>query len=79
MNDRPAVVIDNGTGYTKMGFSGNVEPQFIVPTVIATKDQQIGNSSQHEGLDDLNFYIGNEATDHATTHQENYEYVISRR
>ena len=31
----PSVVIDNGTGYTKMGYSGNVEPQYIVPTAVA--------------------------------------------
>ncbi|KAL0408544.1 UNVERIFIED_CONTAM: Actin-related protein 3 [Sesamum radiatum] len=35
---RPAVVIDNGTGYTKMGFAGNVEPCFIVPTVVAVNE-----------------------------------------
>jgi len=34
----PAVVIDNGTGFTKMGFAGNCEPQYIVPTVIATQE-----------------------------------------
>ena len=28
-------VIDNGTGYTKMGFAGNPEPQHIIPTAIA--------------------------------------------
>ena len=27
-----ACVIDNGTGYTKLGFAGNSEPQFIIPT-----------------------------------------------
>lgn len=27
-----AVVIDNGSGYTKMGYAGNNEPQFIIPT-----------------------------------------------
>jgi len=26
--DLPAIVIDNGTGYTKMGFAGNMEPEF---------------------------------------------------
>ena len=34
----PAVVIDNGTGYTKMGYAGNCEPSFIVPSVIGTKE-----------------------------------------
>jgi len=29
------VVIDNGTGYTKMGFAGNAEPSHYFPTVIA--------------------------------------------
>lgn len=33
---RPAVVIDNGTGYTKMGYAGNYEPNYIIPTIIAT-------------------------------------------
>mgnify|MGYP001048788084 CR=1 FL=1 len=28
-------VIDNGTGYTKMGYAGNYEPQFIIPSLIA--------------------------------------------
>jgi len=34
----PSVVIDNGTGYTKMGYSGNVEPQYIVPTAVAKQE-----------------------------------------
>ena len=38
---RPAVVIDNGTGYTKMGYAGNVEPQYIVPTVAGFKRSQV--------------------------------------
>lgn len=55
----PAVVIDNGTGYTKMGFSGNSEPQFIIPSSIAVKEG-VG-VRQARGLDDLDFYIGDEA------------------
>lgn len=38
---RPAVVIDNGTGYTKMGYAGNVEPQYIVPTVAGFKPSKV--------------------------------------
>ncbi|CAD6250447.1 unnamed protein product [Miscanthus lutarioriparius] len=57
---RPAVVIDNGTGYafllsldlraearrryTKMGFAGNVEPCFITPTVVAVNDSFSGSA-----------------------------------
>ena len=34
----PAVVIDNGTGYTKLGYAGNTEPQHIIPSCIAVKE-----------------------------------------
>ena len=30
------VVIDNGTGFTKMGYAGNMEPSYLIPTSIAT-------------------------------------------
>ena len=33
--DLKTIVIDNGTGYTKMGYSNNLEPSFIIPTAIA--------------------------------------------
>ncbi|GAB2297863.1 Actin- protein 3 [Dionaea muscipula] len=69
---RPAVVIDNGTGYTKMGFAGNVEPSFIMPTVVAVNDsfvnqQRASNKSnwlpQYSAgvMADLDFMIGDEA------------------
>ncbi|KAI3516162.1 hypothetical protein L1887_15073 [Cichorium endivia] len=72
---RPAVVIDNGTGYTKMGFAGNVEPFFNVPTVVALNDsflsQPARNSlkgstswlTQHSAgvMADLDFHIGEDA------------------
>ncbi len=29
------IVIDNGTGFTKMGYAGNLEPSHKFPTVIA--------------------------------------------
>ena len=32
--DDKVVVINNGTGYTKMGYAGNVEPAFDIPTLI---------------------------------------------
>lgn len=55
----PAVVIDNGTGYTKMGYAINSQPQFIIPSAIAVKEG-VG-VRQARGLDDLDFYIGDEA------------------
>jgi actin-related protein 3 len=64
-NRLPAVVIDNGTGYTKMGYAGNTEPQFIIPSAIAIKESaSVGDTSQKrlgKGVEDLDFYIGDEA------------------
>ncbi|PWA78502.1 actin-like ATPase superfamily protein [Artemisia annua] len=78
---RPAVVIDNGTGYTKMGFAGNVEPCFIAPTVVAvnesfiTQPNRSSNKSssswlaQHSAgvMADLDFFIGEEAISKSRT------------
>ncbi|KAL9420793.1 hypothetical protein AB3S75_038380 [Citrus x aurantiifolia] len=69
---RPAVVIDNGTGYTKMGFAGNVEPCFILPTVVAVNESFLNQSrssskanwlAQYNAgvMADLDFFIGDEA------------------
>jgi len=66
----PAVVIDNGTGYTKMGFAGNSDPQFIIPSCIAIKENaKVGDTAIRrlgKGVEDLDFYIGDEAQDAAT-------------
>uniref|UniRef100_A0A061SHY4 Actin-related protein 3-like n=2 Tax=Tetraselmis sp. GSL018 TaxID=582737 RepID=A0A061SHY4_9CHLO len=58
----PAVVLDCGTGYTKLGYSGNVEPCSIFPTVISCSGgvKQRGSSSASP-LADLDFPIGYEA------------------
>lgn len=73
MNPRsglPAVVIDNGTGYTKMGYAGNDDPSFIIPTSIATqtsKGKQTA-ASQKKGVEDLDFFIGDEAVANSKTY-----------
>lgn len=54
----PVVVIDNGTGFTKMGYAGNEEPTYLMPTAYAD------NSSVKRAkgdLDDLDFSVGHEA------------------
>jgi len=38
------VVIDNGTGYTKMGYAGNLEPSYLIPSVIAKAVVKVGRS-----------------------------------
>lgn len=40
----PAVVMDNGTGFTKLGFAGNDSPSWVFPTAIATRNLSTGGS-----------------------------------
>lgn len=40
----PTVVIDNGTGYTKMGYAGNMDPSYIIPSTIATSLNKVSSS-----------------------------------
>ncbi|KAI5449659.1 Arp2/3 complex subunit, actin nucleation center [Naganishia albida] len=95
----PPLVIDNGTGYTKMGFAGNPEPSFVFPTVIATHGgsstsggksttstvhagsrpagappiaSKPGHLASKRGIDDLDFFIGNEAIANAKTYGLHY-------
>lgn len=35
------VVIDNGTGYSKMGYAGNMEPSYMMPSVIAMNVKKV--------------------------------------
>jgi actin-related protein 3 len=104
--EKPAVVIDNGTGYTKMGYAGNTEPSFIIPSVIATKDPKMVRSASAcchgllaaatacslphrasrpyvftaasqarkdwKGVEDLDFWIGDEAMARANEYTINY-------
>ncbi|KAJ2330865.1 Arp2/3 complex subunit, actin nucleation center, partial [Coemansia sp. RSA 2681] len=73
MSRLPPVVIDNGTGYTKMGFAGNTDPQFVIPTVIGLPNQQsrYGIASKR-GIEDLDFHIGDEATANSKSYNLNY-------
>jgi len=66
----PAVVLDNGTGYTKMGYAGNNEPSYIIPTAIACHDDN--KKTTKGGIPDLDFYIGDEAVENSSTYGINY-------
>jgi len=63
----PAIVIDNGTGYSKLGYAGNREPQYIIPSTIAIKENiKVGDQASRRltrGIEDLDFHIGDEALD----------------
>uniref|UniRef100_A0AAR2KTF9 Actin-related protein 3 n=1 Tax=Pygocentrus nattereri TaxID=42514 RepID=A0AAR2KTF9_PYGNA len=53
--------------YTKIGYAGNTEPQFIMPSCIAIRETAgVGDQAQRrlmKGVDDLDFFIGDEAID----------------
>lgn len=82
----PAVVMDNGTGLTKLGFAGNDSPSFVFPTAIATssasgkatKSTTSKNSflSSKRGLEDLDFYIGDEALSASAGPNYNLSYPV---
>ena len=61
MVENPPVIIDVGTGYTKMGYSTNSRPDFVIPTIIGNRDMKNVSQSQIVGTEDLDFYIGYEA------------------
>ncbi|KAI0389144.1 actin-related protein 3 [Xylariaceae sp. FL0594] len=83
----PTVVMDNGTGYSKIGFAGNSAPSFVFPTAVALKagiggsggmgsgrppvankpsfltgGGAAGHLSAKRGTEDLDYFIGDEAT-----------------
>ncbi|KAL1920773.1 uncharacterized protein VTP21DRAFT_11408 [Calcarisporiella thermophila] len=85
-NLAPAV-IDNGTGYTKMGFANNSEPAFVIPTAIATRDGGSSsggpavpskpafissNLASKRGIEDLDFFIGDEAIANSKSYALHY-------
>lgn len=82
----PAVVMDNGTGLTKLGFAGNDSPSYVFPTAIATavgagkagKGASATNSflSAKRGLEDLDFFIGDEALSAASGSNYSLSYPI---
>jgi len=65
----PTVVIDNGTGYTKMGYAGNLDPSYLIPSTIATSLNK--KAGKFENVD-LDYYIGDEAMAHSKSHQLSY-------
>ncbi|OZJ05099.1 Actin-related protein 3 [Bifiguratus adelaidae] len=66
------VVMDNGTGWTKLGFAGNDEPSFVFPTAIATRETRSANLASKRGCEDLDFFIGDEAIENSKTYALNY-------
>jgi actin-related protein 3 len=71
--DSKVIVMDNGTGYTKMGYAGNSEPAFDIPTLIAeTGGHDRGSSwtgSNKKVCETLDFSIGEEAQNLYRSHR----------
>jgi len=67
---RPPVVLDNGTGYTKMGYAGNYEPNFIVPSLISNVVEK--KDAKNKDVQDLDFFIGEEAAIKRTDYNLDY-------
>ena len=70
--DAQAAVIDCGTGYTKMGWSGNAAPTHVVPTAIAAADDGVSDITGRGAPSDLDFYTGHEAVTNARSYAINY-------
>ena len=64
--DKQAVVIDNGTGFTKMGYAGNLDPDFVIPTAIADLDKKSTLSVSTKN-DEYDYFIGEQAINQAKT------------
>ncbi|KAF8522749.1 actin binding protein [Hysterangium stoloniferum] len=78
------IISDNGTGYSKIGFAGNSDPSFVFPTAIATRESSASSSrgpplpakpghlASKRGIEDLDFYIGDEALANSKTYGIHY-------
>jgi len=76
MTGWPTVVVDIGSGYTKMGYAGNIQPLFVTPTAVANSARlaHTVHMSQGQGLGmtHTDFYIGEEAYQ-----REKHGYLLS--
>lgn len=72
MNTTPAVVMDNGTGLTKLGFAGNDSPSFVLPTAIATNE----GASRGPKRSSPSYVIGEEALQRADGQNYSLSYPI---
>ncbi|GAW09089.1 Actin actin-like protein [Lentinula edodes] len=82
------IICDNGTGYSKVGFAGNSDPSFVFPTAIATRGpagqssrapavpSKPGHLASKRGVEDLDFFIGDEALANARTPGYGVHYPI---
>ena len=64
------VVIDNGTGYIKAGFSGQDLPRIVIPTVIGEHTEEADMSlAPDQQVEKKTYTYGNAAYASKKTHQ----------
>lgn len=66
------VVLDNGTGFTKMGYAGNHEPNYIVPTLISVLADSKQSADTKNAIPDLDYFIGAEASQKRENYNVDY-------
>ncbi|OSD06339.1 actin-like protein Arp3 [Trametes coccinea BRFM310] len=89
MSQLAPIICDNGTGYSKVGFAGNSDPSFVFPTAITTRGpaaqpsrngpslpSKPGHLASKRGVEDLDFFIGDEAVANAQTPGYGINYPI---
>lgn len=56
-----------------MGYAGNNDPAFIIPTAISTAVTSSGKQgAQRRGIEDLDYFIGDEAMQNAKSYALSY-------
>lgn len=55
MDENPALIVDSGSGFIKMGIAGDDSPKACFPTIIGRPKQP----GQMVGMDQKDIYIGN--------------------
>lgn len=62
---KSSIVIDNGTGqiqinrsFTKMGFAGNLDPDYVIPSAIADVENKSNIAVSRMKNEEYNYYIG---------------------
>lgn len=72
MRGNKPVVIDVGTGYTKMGLASNAAPEYIIPSVLGMRNPELagksGTLARRTEFEDLDYVIGYECMDNLRTY-----------
>ena len=56
--ERQSIIFDNGSFYSKIGYCGVIEPEYIIPTVVADFKKNSSNTLNEEYN---NYFIGEQA------------------